>query len=398
MNWPDLPCLAAVSSALATAVILAACHPGPDAAGTAAAASAPAAGPSASGAAIGVSTVSARQQDVAVTLSATGAVTPLSSVEVRPQVTSVIDKVHIREGQFVKAGDLLFTLDSRTNEALVAQAQAQVAKDQATLADAQRQLQRSRELLAQNFISQGQVDANQAAVDSAAALVQADRAALSAARVALSYAKVTAPSAGRVGTINVYAGTAVQANTTPLLTITQLQPIAIAFSLPQRHLADALGALPGGGAQVSANLPDGGATRQGRLKFVDNQVDSASGTVKVKAVFDNDDGKLWPGAFVTVNMTARTLRDAVVVPQASIIQGSRGDIVYVVQNGQAAARPVQVAYSQGDDAVVSGVKAGERIVLEGRQNLRPGATVVERSHEGNSAVAASGAQSKASAP
>jgi RND family efflux transporter MFP subunit len=235
-------------------------------------------------------------------------------------------------------------------------------------------------------------------VDSAAALVQADRAALAAARVALSYARVTAPSAGRVGTINVYPGTAVQANTTPLLTITQLQPIAIAFSLPQRHLADALGALPDGGAQVSANLPDGGATRQGRLKFVDNQVDSASGTVKVKAVFDNQDGKLWPGAFVTVNMTARTLRDAVVVPQASVIQASRGDIVYVVQNGQAAARPVQVAYSQGDDAVVSGVRAGERIVLEGRQNLRPGAAVVERSHEGNSAVAASGAQSKASAP
>jgi RND family efflux transporter MFP subunit len=345
-----------------------------------------------------VSTVAARQQDIAVTLGATGAVTPLASVEVRPQLTSVIDKVHIREGQFVKAGDLLFTLDARTNEAMVAQAQAQVAKDQATLADAQRQLARSRELLAQNFISQGQVDANQAAVDSAAALVQADRAALAAARVSQSYARVTAPSAGRVGAINVYPGTAVQANTTPLLTITQLQPIAVAFSLPQRHLGDALAALPGGGAPVSANLPDGGATREGRLKFVDNQVDAASGTVKVKAVFDNADGKLWPGAFVSVKMTARTLRGAVVVPQASIIQASRGDIVYVVQNGQASARPVQVAYSQGDDAVVSGVKAGERIVLEGRQNLRPGAAVVERNHEGGSAVAASDAQSKASAP
>jgi RND family efflux transporter MFP subunit len=382
--------------AAACATLLAACHRGPEGAGGSAAASSPAA--AASGPAIGVSTVPARQQDVAVTLSATGAVTPLSSVEVRPQLTSVIDKVHIREGQFVKAGDLLFTLDSRTNEAMVAQAQAQVAKDQATLADAQRQLVRSRELLAQNFISQGQVDANQAAVDSAAALVQADRAALAAAKVSLSYARVTAPSAGRVGTINVYPGTAVQANTTPLLTITQLNPIAVAFSLPQRHLADALSALPGGGAAVGANLPDETAARQGRLKFVDNQVDAASGTVKVKAVFDNEDGKLWPGAFVTVNMTARTLRDAVVVPQASIIQGSRGDIVYVVQNGQAAARPVQVAYSQGDDAVVTGVKAGERIVLEGRQNLRPGASVVERGHEAGSAVAASDAQRKASAP
>ena len=396
MKRSALPRHFALALAAVSATLLAACHRGPEGTGGSAAASSPAA--TASGPAIGVSTVAARQQDMAVTLSATGAVTPLSSVEVRPQLTSVIDKVHIREGQFVKAGDLLFTLDSRTNEAMVAQAQAQVAKDQATLADAQRQLVRSRELLAQNFISQGQVDANQAAVDSAAALVQADRAALAAAKVSLSYARVTAPSAGRVGTINVYPGTAVQANTTPLLTITQLNPIAVAFSLPQRHLADALSALPGGGAAVGANLPDETAARQGRLKFVDNQVDAASGTVKVKAVFDNEDGKLWPGAFVTVNMTARTIRDAVVVPQASIIQGSRGDIVYVVQNGQAAARPVQVAYSQGDDAVVTGVKAGERIVLEGRQNLRPGAPVAERGHEAGSAVAASDAQRKASAP
>lgn len=395
MNRPALTRHANLALAMAAATMLAACQRGPEASAGAGAASGPSA--AASGPAVGVSTVAARQQDMAVTISATGAVTPLSSVEVRPQLTSVIEKVHIREGQFVKAGDLLFTLDSRTNQALVAQAQAQVAKDEATLADAQRQLVRSRELLAQNFISQGQVDANQAAVDSASALVQADRAALAAAKVTLSYARVTAPSAGRVGTINVYPGTAVQANTTPLLTITQLDPIAVAFSLPQRHLADALAALPGGGAQVGASLPDDQGARQGRLKFVDNQVDAATGTVKVKAVFDNQDGKLWPGAFVTVNMTARTLRDAVVVPQASIIQGSRGDIVYVVQDGQAAARPVQVAYAQGEVAAVSGVKPGERIVLEGRQNLRPGAPVMERGREAGPA-AASGAQPKASAP
>jgi len=396
MNWPVPSRRATIALAVAAAAALAACQRNSDAAGGPQAASGPAA--AASGPAIGVSTVAARQTDMAVTLSATGAVTPLSSVEVRPQLTSVIEKVHIREGQFVKAGDLLFTLDARTNEAMVAQAQAQVAKDQATLADAQRQLVRSRELLEQSFISQGQVDANQAAVDSAAALVQADRAALAAARVSLSYARVTAPSAGRVGTINVYPGTAVQANTTPLLTITQLNPIEVAFSLPQRHLPDALAALPDGGAPVEALLPDESAPRRGRLKFVDNQVDAASGTVKVKAVFDNQDGKLWPGAFVTVSMTARTLRGAVVVPQASIIQGPRGDIVYVVQNGQASARPVQVAHSQGDDAVVSGVKPGERVVLEGRQNLRPGATVVERGQDAGAAVAASGAQRKASSP
>ncbi|HEX5683104.1 MAG TPA: efflux RND transporter periplasmic adaptor subunit [Ideonella sp.] len=349
---------------------------------------------------VGVTTVTAAQRDLAIELTATGTVAPLSSVDMRPQLTSVVSRVHIREGQFVKAGELLFTLDSRTDEAKVAQAQAQVARDQAALADAQRQLTRSRELLAQNFISQGAVDANQAQVDAQTALVASDRAALAAARVALGYARVTAPSAGRVGTISVYPGSAVQANTTTLVTITQLDPIAVAFSLPQRHLADALAALPGGGARVSATLPEGAGKLEGRLKFVDNLVDPASGTVKVKAVFDNGAGKLWPGAFVNIAMTARTLKDAVIVPQAAIIQSARGSIVYTVQGGKAEAKPVQLVHAEGEDAAVTGVRAGDKIVLDGRQNLRPGAAVTERPREG--AAAASGAASapskKASAP
>jgi RND family efflux transporter MFP subunit len=383
-----LPCVALA------ALLLAGCQKSGDspATGTASAATAT----SASGPAVGVTTVAARQTDLPVTLTATGAVTPLSSVEVRPQVSSVVAQVHIREGQFVKAGELLFTLDARADEANVAKAQAQVAHDQATLADAQRQLTRSRELLAQNFISQGQVDANQAAVDSAAALVAADRAAVAAARVALSYARITAPGAGRVGTIAVYPGSAVQANQTTLVTITQLDPIAVAFSLPQRHLPDALAALPGGGALVSAALPDGGQAVQGRLKFVDNLVDAASGTVKVKAVFDNRDARLWPGAFVNVAMTARVLKGAVLVPQASVIQAARGDIVYVVQDGKASARPVQLIYGQGEEAAVGGVRPGERIVLDGRQNLRPGAAVVERAAAAS--APASAAAQGASAP
>jgi RND family efflux transporter MFP subunit len=386
----DLSCLALAAAALAG------CHPGngPSAAAPAAtAASAPA---------VGVTTVPARQTDLPVTLTATGTVTPLSSVDVRPQVNSVVSAVHIHEGQFVKAGELLFTLDARADEANVAKAQAQVARDQATLADAQRQLARSRDLLSQNFISQGQVDANQAAVDAATALVAADRAALAAARVALGYARITAPGAGRVGTIAVYPGSAVKANDTTLVTITQLDPIAVAMGLPQRHLGDALAALPGGGAEVSATLPNGGGTLAGRLKFVDNLVDATSGTVKVKAVFPNPGGKLWPGAFVNVSMTARTLKNAVVVPQASIIQSARGDIVYVVQDKQAAARPVQVVYADGDIAAVTGVRAGDHVVLDGRQNLRPGSAVAERAAVPERAAAASGAASaadnRASAP
>jgi RND family efflux transporter MFP subunit len=398
--------LASLCRALAltslVAATLSACNKGSGPAGEAPAAPGAASGPSSAASAppVGVTTVTAAKRDLAVELTATGTVTPLSSVDMRPQLTSVVSKVHIREGQFVKAGELLFTLDSRTDEAKVAQAQAQVARDQAALADAQRQLTRSRELLAQNFISQGAVDANQALVDAQTALVASDRAALTAARVALGYARVTAPSAGRVGTITVYPGSAVQANTTTLVTITQLDPIAVAFSLPQRHLADALAALPGGGASVSATLPEGAGKLEGRLKFVDNLVDPASGTVKVKAVFDNTGGKLWPGAFVNIAMTAKTLKDAVIVPQAAIIQSARGNIVYVVQDGKAQSKPVQLVHAEGDEAAVTGVQAGDKIVLDGRQNLRPGATVAERPREG--AAAASGAapapRKKASAP
>ncbi|MEK8033329.1 efflux RND transporter periplasmic adaptor subunit [Ideonella sp. DXS29W] len=391
-----LICRALLLSSTAAA-LLAACQPGGQAAAPGAAASGPAA--AASAPPVGVTTVAATRRDLPVELAATGTVTPLSSVDVRSQLTSVISKVHIREGQFVKAGELLFTLDSRTDEAKVAQAQAQMARDQAALAEAQRQLTRSRELLAQNFISQGTVDANQAQVDAQTALVAADQAALAAAKVSLSYARITAPSAGRVGTINVYAGSAVQANTTSLVTITQLNPIAVAFSLPQRHLPDALAALPDGGAAVAATLPDQRQPVSGRLKFVDNQVDAASGTVKVKAVFDNPAGTLWPGAFVNVRMTARQLKDATVIPQASIIQSARGDIVYVVDGGKAQPRPIQLLHAEGDIAAVTGVNPGDKVVLDGRQNLRPGSAVAERPREGASRPAsAAGPSQKASAP
>lgn len=343
--------------------------------------------------AVAVTTVPARTQDMPVLLTATGTVTPLSSVEVRPQVTSVIRQVHVREGQVVRQGELLFTLDSRADEANLAKAQAQLVRDQAALADAQRQLARSRELLAQQFVSQSAVDTAQTLVDSQQAALAADRAAIEAARVPVAYARIQAPSAGRIGAITVYPGSSVQANVTTLVTLTQLAPIAVAFNLPQRHLADALAALPGGGAVVQATLPDRGATLSGRLRFVDNAVDAASGTVKVKALFDNAQGQLWPGAFVNVAMQARTLVGAVVVPQASIIHSARGSIVYVVQDGKAVLRPVQVLQAQGEEAAVQGVQAGDAVVLDGRQNLRPGATVALRAP-----AAAAGAASAASAP
>ena len=347
------------------------------------------AGPAASAPPVVVTTVRAQQRDLPVLITATGSVAPLASIDVRPQTTNLVAQVHVKEGQFVKAGQLMFTLDARADEANVAKARAQLSKDEAALADAQRQLKRSQELLAQNFISQGALDTNQTNVQSQIAAVAADKAALDAVRLALSYTRITAPSAGRLGAINVFPGSSVLANTTTLVGITQLDPIAVAFSVPQRNRADALAALKDGGAPVTATPPEvansaagPAAALSGRVKFVDNAIDATSGTVKVQAQFDNREGKLWPGAFVNVAMTARVISGAVVVPQAAIIQTARGPMVYVVREGIAAQRPVQVLYAQGEDAAVSGVKAGERIVLDGRQNLRPGASVVERAREG----------------
>ncbi len=334
---------------------------------------------SASGPAVSVSTVRVQKRDVPVQIDVTGTVAAIHSVDVRPQVGGVITKVHIREGQFVQAGQLLFTLDARTAQASLNQAQAELQKNQAALADAQRQLARSRELLAQGFVAQGAVDTSQAQVDAQAAAVSAARAAIDASRVSVGYSRITAPAGGRAGAIVPVAGSTVQAGTTTLVTLTQLDPIAVGFNLPQRNLADALELLRSGGGTVTASLPERGKPLTGRLQFVDNLVDASSGTVKVKAVFDNKDQALWPGAFVDVRLNVQTLKDALVVPQAAVILGERGKTVYVVEAGnKAQPRRVEVVHAAGLEAVVTGLQPGDRVVVDGRQNLRPGAVVVER--------------------
>ncbi len=372
---------------------------------TAAAASASGPGAAASAPPVSVTTVVVQGRDVDIMLDATGTVAALNSVDIRPQVASVITRVHIKEGQFVTAGQPLFTLDARNDEVNITKAKAQLAKDLAALADADRQLQRSRDLFAQNFISQGAVDTTQTLVESQRAVVASDRAAIEAARVGLSYSRIVAPSAGRAGAINVFAGSTVQPGGTALVTITQLDPIAVAFNLPQRNLGDALATLRSGGGKVAAVLPEGAGQVGGRLQFVDNAVDAGSGTVRVKAEFANKDERLWPGAFVTVRLVVQTLKGASVIPQAAIIQSPRGQIVYVVDAGnKAQQRRVEVVYASGEEAAVTGVKAGERIVVDGRQNLRPGAGVIERpsgddagarGRRGGAASAVSGAASGA---
>lgn len=380
MKNPHPRSLPIAIGALAAAFLLAGCGnksesgPAPAASG----ASAPAAGARGPGAPIAITTVVATKRDFDVTLEAIGTVTPMASVDVKPQINSVITQVHVKEGQFVKTGERLFTLDVRPDEANVAKARAQVAKDQAMLEDAQRQLARNRDLLVKGFVSQGAVDSSQANVDSQKASVLSSRAALEAAQLALSYTNVRATGAGRLGAVNVYPGTTVQANQTSLVTITQLDPINISFNLPQRSLDAVLQGLKSGGAQVSATLPDAKGDVKGRLQFVDNAVDAATGTIKVKARFDNREAKLWPGAFVKISLISDTLKDAVVIPTAAVIQSARGSVVYAADKSKAVLRPVKVVAAQGEFSAVTGVSAGERIVLEGRQNLRPDANVVER--------------------
>ncbi len=340
-----------------------------------------ASGPSANGApAVSVSIVKAVMRDQPVMLDATGTVMALNMVDVRPQVVGQIREVHVREGQFVQRGQLLFTLDDRNDQANVAKARAQLAKDQAALADAQRQLKRSGELVAQQFLSQSALDSAQTLVASQQAVVGASQAALDATQLGLGYNRITAPASGRVGAINVYAGTLAQPAGAVLLTITQLDPIAVGFSLPQRYLGDALQALRSGHGEVQAQLAAGSEALAGRLQFVDSAVDSASGSVRVKAVFSNPRQTLWPGAYATVRMTVRTLRDAVIVPQEAIITSQEGDTVYLVgADNKAELRKIKVVYPAGTDAAVTGLNAGDPVIVDGRRNVRPGVRVVVRS-------------------
>lgn len=362
-----------------------------------------AAGRSGGGGPVSVTTVKAQRRDQVVSLESTGTVSSLNSVDLKPQVSSVITQVHVKEGQFVKRGELLFTLDNRSDEVNLTKARAQLARDQAALSDAQRQLERSRDLLAQKFVSQSAVDSSTTLVETQQAVVASSKAAVDAAQLSLGYNRIVAPSAGRVGAINVFAGSYVQPTGTALLTITQLDPIAVSFSLPQRNLADALQGLREGKLPVTVQLPDtsaagaAGGELRGHLQFVDSVVDQASGSVKVKAVFDNSQQKLWPGAYVTVSMALQTIRGAIVVPQTAILTGPRGRSVFVVEaDNKALSKPIELVYSAGSEAVVTGIEAGATVIVDGRENVRSGSTIVERSAKGpKPSKAASGGEDRA---
>ena len=341
----------------------------------------------------------AQKQDVPVDVTVNGNVMSLNSVDVRPQVSNMVQKVHVKEGDFVRAGQPLFSLDSRADMANLAKAKAQQVKDEATLADLERQYVRSQELLAQNFIAKSATENVLSQVEGQRAVVQADRAAVQSATVALSYDDIRAPISGRTGGISAFVGTLAQPATT-LVTVTQLDPIAVTFPVPEGRLQDLLEAAKQR-SPVLALIPGRPAPLRGTLSFVDNTVDPAVGTVRAKAQFDNKENLLWPGQYVNTSVTVRTIKDATVIPIAAVITSPTGRIVYVVKEDAVQPRKVEIEHSFGDRAVVRGVQPGERVVVEGKQNLRGGSRVrVERpaGQPGGKGGGAGGGAAAAGAP
>jgi RND family efflux transporter MFP subunit len=332
---------------------------------------------------IPVVTAKVEERNVPVTLRANGIVVAIQSVDIRAQVTSTVREVHIKEGQTVKAGDLLFSLDSRADEANYKKALAQIEKDRADLATAQRNFERQKELFAQKFISQSALDVVQNSVDTLKGQMAVDTAAAEASRVALGYGEIRAPFAGRTGIISVRAGSLVQPNGPPAVTITQTHPIQASFTLPEKELAGIRGALGSGPVEVRAILEGGAGTLTGKLVFIDNTVDSGTGTIRVKAEFDNDAGRLWPGMYVNMEVAPRTIAKAAVVPVQAVQTGPDSRFVFVVGEDRKVTQvTVKLLLVDGPIAVVDGVAPGARVVTEGVQNLRTGSLVAEAERAG----------------
>jgi RND family efflux transporter MFP subunit len=334
--------------------------------------------------AIPVLTISVKRDDVPVRLTANGTVSAQQTVAVRPQLSAVIRSVHIKEGQFVQKGERLFTLDARTEDANLRRTQGQLAKARADLRNAERNLERQRELFRQNFISQAALDVAENQVDAMRAQLAVDEATVQANRIAVGFSEIVAPIAGRTGAISVYPGSLVQPNDA-LVSITQIDPINVSFTLPEREFVPLEEALAQGDVVVNVALDTASKQmRTGRLIFIDNMIDTASGTIRLKAEFPNADNHLWPGMFVTVALSPRTLTGALMVPVQAVQTGPEKKFLYVVgDDNKVNLLPVNVRLVQDEVAVVegSGIVQGMMVVVEGAQNLRPGSIVKEMGSE-----------------
>jgi multidrug efflux system membrane fusion protein len=313
-----------------------------------------------------------------VVLTAIGNVTPVQTVQIKSMATAQVMQVHFVVGQEVKKGQLLFTLDPRSFEADLAKAESQLARDQAAAANARVSQKRYQGLLKEGVVAQQQYDEMDSSAAQYDAAVEADKAAVAAARVNLQYTKIYSPITGRCGDVLMHAGNLIKANDVAMVVINQISPIYVDFSVPERYLADIKKYTQSGSLKVVATLPDSSATlAQGKVAFIDNAVDRATGMIGLKAEFPNQQSSLWPGQFVNINLQLTTEKNATVVPVQAVQNGQQGTYVFVVKPDKTVEVRV-VDLGPGDKQVVAirkGVEVGETVVTDGQVRIVPGSRV-----------------------
>lgn len=320
------------------------------------------------------------QRSVPVLIRALGNVRSQRSVEIRAQVDGVLVELPVKEGQLVRRGDLLARIDDRSIVAAVEQTKAQAAVTEAQLVSARLDLRRYQSLAKTQAISTQTLDQQRALVAQLEATLRTHEASVAASQVQLSHTQIRAPSDGRVGIHNVHEGNFLRASDAQgLFSVVQLDPISVEVSLPQRMLPQLQALRPGSESDpvmLQAYSGDGGSLLgEGLLALIDNRVSTQTGTIRIKGDFANPDGRLWPDQSVTVSLPVQTLRNALVVPHRALRQGIDEVLVWRVVDGSAASQTVQVLHSDNEIAVVSGLAAGDTVVVDGHSRLRPGVAV-----------------------
>jgi multidrug efflux system membrane fusion protein len=324
-----------------------------------------------------VLTATVETKTVPIEIKNFGSVEAYSTIAVKSQVTGILTDVNFTEGQMVKKGDLILTIDPRTSEAALKVAMANLNKDEVQLKNAEKEQQRQTDLLKKGFVSQELYD--QAATTTAAYLasVEADKAAVENAKLQLEYCHIKAPVDGITGTLAVDKGNVIKLNDITIVTINQVKPIYVTFSVPQQYLPQIQKYMSAGPLDVTANASQAGdQNSSGVLSFVDNSVDNTTGTIRLRATFDNNDMRLWPGQFVNVGLILTQEPNALVIPSQAVQTGQKGQFVFVVKPDMTAEiRPVTVERRLDGESVVKGVEAGETVVTDGQINLVSGTSV-----------------------